>query len=58
MLCITIVNYFVIMISNNVIDIAKDFTALMIIADFDDIFGQTSIESKAKEIIDEAAKYE
>jgi len=39
MVCITIVNYFVIMISNNVIDIAKDFTALMIIADFDDIFG-------------------
>lgn len=43
MVCITIVNYFVVTMSDNVIDIAKDFTALMIIADFDDIFGTLSI---------------
>lgn len=58
MVCITIVNYFVIMISNNVIDIAKDFTALMIIAEFDDIFGKTSIESRALKIIEDVGKYE
>lgn len=39
MVAITLVNYLVITISTNVIDIAKDFTALMVIADFDDIFG-------------------
>ena len=35
---IAIVNYIVVMISGTVIDIAKDFTALLIISDFDDIF--------------------
>ena len=54
MVCITLVNYLVITISTNVIDIAKDFTALMIIAEFDDIFGNTSIESEAKKILTEA----
>lgn len=45
MLCIAVVNYLVITISSNVIDIAKDFTALMVIADFDDFFGQTSVDT-------------
>ena len=35
---IALVNYLVVMISGSVIDIAKDFTALLIISDFDDIF--------------------
>ena len=52
MVCITLVNYLVITISNNVIDIAKDFTALMIIADFDDIFGEAGVKgSKASDIV-------
>lgn len=36
---ITMVNYFVVMISGSVIDVMKDFTALLIIAEFDNIFG-------------------
>ena len=36
MLCVAIVNYFVITISDNVLDLAKDFTALLIIGEFDD----------------------
>ena len=39
MLVIIIINFLVIMISGEILDIAKDFTALMIIADFDNIFG-------------------
>ena len=39
MFLITLINYNVITVSDNVLDIAKDFTALMIVADFDDIFG-------------------
>ena len=39
MIIITGINYMVIMISNDVLDIAKDFTALMIIGQFDNIFG-------------------
>ena len=31
------INYLVVTISNNVLDVAKDFTALLIIAEFDDI---------------------
>ena len=38
---ITIVNYFVVMISNSVIDVMKDFTALLIIAEVDNIFGDS-----------------
>ena len=40
MVVITLINFVVIMISTSIIDIAKDFTALMIISDFDNIFGQ------------------
>ena len=39
MLLITAINYLVIMISTDVLEIAKDFTALMVISSFDDIFG-------------------
>jgi hypothetical protein len=38
---ITIVNYFVVMISGSVIDVMKDFTALLIIAEVDNIFGES-----------------
>ena len=52
---ITMVNYFVVMISGSVIDVMKDFTALLIIADFDNIFGDSFSSSTeiANEIIDE-----
>lgn len=46
MLCVAIVNYFVITISDNVLDIAKDFTALLIIGEFDDALS-TKTESYA-----------
>ena len=39
MFVITGINYLVITVSDTVLDIAKDFTALMIISYFDDIFG-------------------
>ena len=42
MLCVAIVNYFVITISDNVLDLAKDFTALMIIGEFDDFLSHAS----------------
>ena len=42
MTCIAVINYFVITISDNVLDLAKDFTALMVIADFDDFMGKPS----------------
>ena len=42
MLCVAIVNYFVITISDNVLDLAKDFTALMIIGEFDDFLSKAS----------------
>ena len=37
---VTVVNYIIVMISYSILDIAKDFTALIIIADIDDIFGE------------------
>ena len=48
MALISLINYLVIAQSGTVIDIAKDFTALMIIADFDDIFGGGMDKEKAK----------
>ena len=36
MIFVAIINYIVITISYNVLDVAKDFTALLIIAEFDD----------------------
>ena len=40
MFCVAIVNYFVITISDNVLDLAKDFTALIIIGEFDDFMSK------------------
>ena len=37
MFLIALINYFVVTISDNVLDVAKDFTALLIISEFDDI---------------------
>lgn len=37
---IAVVNYFVITVSDSVLDIAKDFTALYILAEFDDLLGE------------------
>ena len=37
MFLIALVNFFVVTISDNVLDVAKDFTALLIIAEFDDL---------------------
>ena len=50
MVLISLINYAVIATSETVIDVAKDFTALMIIADFDDIFGAGMESEKAKEV--------
>ena len=50
MILITIINYFVIAVSGTVIDVAKDFTALLIIADFDDIFGENIEDEKSREV--------
>ena len=54
MFLITVINYMVITISESVIDIAKDFTALMIIADFDNIFGSLGGKEKAIDIINDS----
>ena len=48
------VNYIVILVSGTVIDVAKDFTALMIIAKFDDIFSHGIKDEKAKKICTES----
>ena len=50
MLAITLINYFVIAISGTVIDVAKDFTALLIIADFDDFFGDNIEDELSKQV--------
>ena len=50
MIGITIINYFVIFVSGTVIDVAKDFTALLIIADFDDIFGENIEDEKSRDV--------
>ena len=38
MILITLINYAVITIEEEVIDVAKDFTALVIVAEFDNFF--------------------
>jgi len=50
MFLIALANYLVITISDTVIDVAKDFTALIIIADFDNIFANASGSDKAADI--------
>ena len=53
------INYFVIASSNTVLDIAKDFTALIIIAEFDDIFGSGMEDELARKVcLDEDTIYE
>ena len=53
MIFITQINYQVIMINSNALEIAKDFTALMIIADFDNLFGAISGNETAKKMLTE-----
>jgi len=54
MFCIAIINYFVITISNDVLTLAKDFTALLIIADFDDLMSTaTATYASNDEIADD-----
>lgn len=50
MILISIINFLVIASSDSVLDVAKDFTALAIIADFDDIFAEGLTEEKAKDV--------
>jgi len=47
---VAIVNYIVVMISDSVLDIAKDFTALIIIADIDDIFADQGTDPSGEEL--------
>ena len=42
MLLITLINYAVITIEKSVIDVAKDFTALYVVAEFDNYFSFSS----------------
>jgi len=59
MIFIAMINYFVIASSNTVLDIAKDFTALIIIAEFDDIFGSGMEDELARKVcLDEDTIYE
>jgi len=51
---VAIVNYFVITISEDVLTLAKDFTALLFIADFDDLMSSAiSTYAKIGEISDD-----
>jgi len=62
MFAIAIINYFVITISNDVLTLAKDFTALLIIADFDDLMSTaTATYASNDELADDVqsgAEYE
>ena len=59
LLSVAIINYLVVTISDNVLDIAKDFTALLIISDFDDIFADltTTYQNMSEPCMD-ALEYE
>ena len=48
---VAFVNYAVILQSKSVLDLAKDFAALMIIADFDNIFAKSSKDTLVMEIL-------
>lgn len=54
MFIISIINFAVISSSESVLDIAKDFTALAIIAEFDDIFAVGLGDEKANDICENA----
>ena len=58
MIAITLINFLVIMISGEILDIAKDFTALMIIADFDNIFGAFERSNELPKLILNEDEYE
>lgn len=47
------INYAVILQSRNVLELAKDFVALMIIAEFDNMFAKYSEQMIVKDILDE-----
>ena len=51
MFIVSTINYLVIMTSESVIDVAKDFTALEVIAQFDDIFAEGVANEKAREVL-------
>lgn len=53
MVLIALINYAVITIENTVIDVAKDFTALYIIAEFDNRFS-LGPDEKPRQIITES----
>ena len=56
---IALINYFVVTISDNVLDVAKDFTALLIISDFDDILAdQEAPYQKKSEPAIESIEYD
>lgn len=50
MVLITDINYAVITIESSVIDVAKDFTALYVVAEFDNFFSFSSGSELPKEI--------
>ena len=54
MFIISIINFAVSASSDSVLDVAKDFTALEIIAQFDDIFATGLGDEKAQEICEDA----
>ena len=51
-----VVCYFVIVVSDSVLDLAKDFTALMIISEIDNQFAAISEETIAKDILADETK--
>ena len=51
-----LVCYYVIVVSDSVLDLAKDFTALMIISEIDNQFANISEETIAKEILAEETR--
>ena len=56
---VAIINYLVVTISDNVLDVAKDFTALLIISDFDDILADlTTTYQNLSEPCMDALEYE
>ena len=59
MFLIALINFFVVTVSDNVLDVAKDFTALLIIAEFDDYLANlTTTYQKLSEPAFEAMEYE
>ena len=50
---ITLVNFAVILQAENALDLAKDYTALMVIANFDDFYYQASRLNLLKEVLED-----